>query len=522
MKDADRPGPAKSPFRDAPRVAVLDTAGGRSDPAQPARQAAASRESGRHHIRACPGAAFGPWRQASRRRGPVAPPRAKIVTAPFHPAQPAFYERLLESQYWPPERRTDEQRSRLERMLRHARANVPFYANRLESLFTRRGDVDWSKLIALPILSRQDLLSQRAQMQSTNLPAAHGAVHVGRTSGSTGPALSISQSEFANAVTMTARFRAHRWHDLDWSKDLLFWFGEDPEQGRWPDAEIRNPWGPGWLSEATGRELALNRHASAGQVLDYAIVHGIRYLSMRARPAQALALEAKRLRKPLDLGAIMTFSTAATEKIRRDCEAAFGARTIALYSSKEAGLIAHQCPTGPHFHVNEETVLVEIVDANGAPCPPGVAGRVLVTPLFNYAQPLVRYEQGDVATFGPPCGCGRTLKVIESIAGREAHLFRLPGGERVALSLSPEVQDQFGALYWQIAQVAPLEIEVRYVPDDREERDEARLTETIRGKTDRQMQVRYRPVDDLFRADGRKFIEYVCELPASADDHPPR
>jgi hypothetical protein len=106
--------------------------------------------------------------------------------------------------------------------------------------------------------------------------------------------------------------------------------------------------------------------------------------------------------------------------------------------------------------------------------------------------------------------------VIDSIAGREADLFRLPGGERIALSLSPDMQDAFGALYWQIAQVAPLEIEVRYVAAGRGDTDEATLTEIIRKKTDRQMQVRFRPVDDLFRADGRKFIEYVCELPAVA------
>ena len=41
------------------------------------------------------------------------------------------------------------------------------------------------------------------------------------------------------------------------------------------------------------------------------------------------------------------------------------------------------------LHVASPQQLVEIVDEAGKPCPPGVVGHVLVTPLSNLAMPLL-------------------------------------------------------------------------------------------------------------------------------------
>ena len=46
--------------------------------------------------------------------------------AAAHDLMHQFYDMLLESQYWPAQQLVDYQRSQLEQLLRHARANVPF------------------------------------------------------------------------------------------------------------------------------------------------------------------------------------------------------------------------------------------------------------------------------------------------------------------------------------------------------------------------------------------------------------
>jgi len=46
-------------------------------------------------------------------------------------------------------------------------------------------------------------------------------------------------------------------------------------------------------------------------------------------------------------------------------------------------------------HVSADLVLVELVDDDGTPVPPGEEGRVVVTPFYGYATPLIRYDLGD-------------------------------------------------------------------------------------------------------------------------------
>ena len=75
--------------------------------------------------------------------------------------QREHFEMLMESQYWPADRLLDYQRTQLEHLVRHAKANVPFYENRLDRLFSPFGTIDWDQWTRLPILTRQDLGDHR-------------------------------------------------------------------------------------------------------------------------------------------------------------------------------------------------------------------------------------------------------------------------------------------------------------------------------------------------------------------------
>jgi phenylacetate-CoA ligase len=63
---------------------------------------------------------------------------------------------------------------------------------------------------------------------------------------------------------------------------------------------------------------------------------------------------------------------------------------------------------------------------------------VVITALTNYALPLIRYENGDMAEPGPPCDCGRGLPVLARVAGRVRNLAVLPNGDRVTPTLATE------------------------------------------------------------------------------------
>jgi phenylacetate-CoA ligase len=425
-----------------------------------------------------------------------------------------YYDHLMESQYWPRERIVAEQREYLEQLIRHARKHVPFYATRLDMLFTPRGEIDWDRWSDLPILTREDVVEKNEALLSTNLPKNHGPTKASTTSGSTGTPLRVVTSYLANMLLQAATHRAHAWFRLDPSRDMMAWFGDEAGVASLPDGARGRPWAPPWDERSTGRQVQLNRNNTPDQVLDFIERGGFGYVVARPDAAASLAQEALRQRRTIQLDAILAYSTEARPDEREECMRAFGAPILVPYSAKEGQFMAHQCPSGTHLHINDELVLVEIVDEDGKPCAQGATGRVVVTPIYNFAQPLIRYEQGDLAVAGAACACGRTLGVIERITGRTVHMFKMPDGRRISMGLSTQsLLDDFGARYWQMAQIEPLLIEVRYVPSRAAPGDEAPVIEAIRARTHPDMQVKFSRREDLHRPDGRKFIADLYEVP---------
>src|SRR3712207_8825470 len=59
-------------------------------------------------------------------------------------------------------------------------------------------------------------------------------------------------------------------------------------------------------------------------------------------------------------------------------------------------LFRSSTPDHPELEIDEDLVMVEVVDKDNEPVPPGTPGaKVLITNLVNFAQPLIRYEISD-------------------------------------------------------------------------------------------------------------------------------
>ena len=163
---------------------------------------------------------------------------------------------------------------------------------------------------------------------------------------------------------------------------------------------------------------------------------------------------------------IISIGTVLTDDIRSACEEAFGVQPIDQYGAQETGLLACECPWCGHFHINAETALVEILDPNGRPSPPGTAGRVVVTAFYNYAMPLIRYELGDFAVVGPQkLKCPIKLPTLAKVMGRYRNAFILRDGRTIYPYVPvSRLEEYLSFEQIQIVQTNPTSIEVRYVP----------------------------------------------------------
>ena len=79
------------------------------------------------------------------------------------------------------------------------------------------------------------------------------------------------------------------------------------------------------------------------------------------------------------LRAIRPFGEAVTDSLRALLHEAWRAPVLDGYSAVDAGIIALQCPQHPHFHVQSEGVLLEVLREDDSVCGPGEVGRVVVT-----------------------------------------------------------------------------------------------------------------------------------------------
>jgi phenylacetate-CoA ligase len=141
-------------------------------------------------------------------------------------------------------------------------------------------------------------------------------------------------------------------------------------------------------------------------------------------------------------------------------ERAFGAVLINEYGASECLTIARSCSRG-RLHVNADWVVLEPVDRNYRPTPPGEPSHtVLLTSLANRVQPILRYDLGDsVTASAEPCACGSPLPTIRAEGRRDDVLsMRAKDGSLVRLSplaLTSIVEDVAPHHRFQLVQRTP-------------------------------------------------------------------
>jgi phenylacetate-CoA ligase len=135
---------------------------------------------------------------------------------------------------------------------------------------------------------------------------------------------------------------------------------------------------------------------------------------------------------PAQARCIITTSETVTPEFRSLVEEAWKCRLFDRYGAVESCMFAGQCEHG-RYHVSPDWGIMEILDATGQPCDPGVVGAVVCTGLQNELQPLIRYHTGDAARWAidQHCPCGRQTPILEQIEGRLEDMCCTPNGRQM-------------------------------------------------------------------------------------------
>ena len=438
------------------------------------------------------------------------------------PALPATRAALLlsllyqfrDSQHLPPEALEARQFLQLAGLLKHAFETSPFYRERLAAAGYQPGaTVDAALLARIPILSRGDVRQAGAALHASQLPAGHGAPTAVESAGSTGTPVRVLVTSLTQLLWEAFTLREHEWHrrELGARLAVIRYAPELPAQGK-PAPN----WGPpaSWLYR-TGPSASLHIVTPVERQAAWLLEQQPAYLL--THPTNALALaewfieNGERLPS---LKQVRTISEAAPASLREACERAWGASVADVYSSRETGYLALQCPESGLHHVQSEGVIVEVLRADGTPCAPGELGRVVATVLHNFACPLVRYDLGDLAEAGAACACGRTLPTLQRIAGRVRNMLVLPSGQRLWPSIAGrEIAravpvKQFQVIQQSLEQIRVLLVVARPLAPAEEEK----VASILRGALGHPFRIALEYCEAIPRSASGKFEEFRSEV----------
>ncbi len=417
----------------------------------------------------------------------------------------SLLQQLDDSEWAPRAWILEQQLAQLGLVLRHCWDNVPYYRDRLDAAgYRREAAPDWDLLRRLPRLSREQIQEAGPRLHATAVPKDHGAISTNSTSGSTGKPVAVRVTALNGLFWRALTLRHHLWHGRDFTRRLCVIRGLKRGEAEYPGRSMRS-WGPpASLVFETGPAVLLNLMTPADRQLDWLIGHDPAYLlSQPPTVAELARLSLERQVKLPSLREVQTLGGLVTADTRELVRAAWDVPIVDIYSTQEVGYVALQSPDHDHYLVQAESVIVEVVNQSGDWAAPGEWGRVVLTPLHNFAMPLLRYDVGDWAEVGAPCPEGRGLPVLSRILGRDRNMMTLPDGRRVFPAVGAGWFDGLPIRQFQVVQRSLDHVEALIVS---------------RGAVDAEAQERMRrALAEKLRAPFRISVTLVEEIPAAAN-----
>jgi phenylacetate-CoA ligase len=356
---------------------------------------------------------------------------------------------MEKSQWWDINELEKLQLQRLREFLVDIGQHVPYYRQLFQSIsFQPEAVTSLQDLQQLPLTGKPDIRANTEALKADN------AVGLSRfnTGGSSGEPLIFFIGSRRVSHDVAAKWRATRWWDVDIGDPEIVVWGSPIELGAQDRVrQIRDKLFRTQLLPAFEMsEEKLDQFIATIQRVAPPMLFG--YPSALAHIAQHAEKRGINLN---NLGIRVAFVTSERlyDHQREKIEQTFGCPVANGYGSRDAGFIAHQCPSGS-MHITSEDIIVEIIDSDGKVLPHGQSGEIVVTHLATRDFPFVRYRTGDVGILSDStCPCGRGLPVMKEIQGRSTDFLVAQDGTVLhGLALIYILRDLPGVALFKITQ----------------------------------------------------------------------
>ena len=383
---------------------------------------------------------------------------------------------------------------KLNALLEHCWQHVPFLQSHWQAHGVERGPLQQvADLASYPTLTKAQITTHYDDMIAAPWK---GRTLTKTTGGSTGNPFRFEYTMDVYARRTAVMWRGYGWGGAGLGTRTAYLWGTGLRKGGWGGLKDRLYHGAfnrrffdafslteSNIDQRIDEITAYRPHAAVGYVTPIALV---------ARRMLQTGRTLKGLR------GVLTGAEALYEHERRDIEQAFGCPVFNTYGSREVMLMASECERH-NLHVNADHLVLETLDADGRPTRE-TSGEIAVTDLHNFGMPMVRYLNGDRATYAAaPCACGRGLPLLASVDGRVLDLIETPDGRHVPGEFCVYVMlDWPDVKQWQVVQTAPDCVQFRLVvAAPWTDAQRARLVSKFQSVAGAGMRVEVREVDAI-------------------------
>jgi phenylacetate-CoA ligase len=411
---------------------------------------------------------------------------------------------LRKSQWLNPKELKNLQEKRLRNIIRHAYKNVKFYHKLFDSIRLKPDDIkNVEDLQKIPILTKQDVQKKFTDMIATGVDI--NKCKIEKTSGSTGMPLNIvydrKTMDFSNALII----RAWMENGLKLT-DKIIKFGDPSHFPK--NKSLLEHFGllrTECISVFNSVEDSIKE---IQKISPDAIYSYPSYLKLIAKAIKDIKID------DIYPRLIFTSSEILDRQTRKLINSVFKTETCDFYGSMEFMRMSWECNQHSGYHIDADAIVMEFVQ-DGENVDNEKEGEIIVTGLYNYAMPLIRYNIGDVGTYSDEqCSCGRGLPLMKNIKGRENDFFVLPSGRIVSPMSIGAIDVVPGPVKWRIIQEKKDKFNVYLV------KEENFSTETIKqiknkikeGLLGEDVDINIKIVDDIKRDNSGKFRAIISKV----------
>jgi len=402
------------------------------------------------------------------------------------------------------------QLERLKKFLIDVGEHVPYYQTLFKKLqFNPENIKSLDDLKKLPLTGKSLIREQTEQLKADN---TKGLAKF-NTGGSSGEPLIFYIGNKRVSHDVAAKWRATRWWGVDIGDTEAVIWGSPIELGGQDKIKLI-------------RDKFLRTHLIPAFEMSPVKIDGFIQEIRTLKPKMLfgypsalahIATHAEKTGQVLnDLGIKVAFVT--SERLydyqREKIEQVFACPVANGYGGRDAGFIAHQCPSG-NMHITAEDIIVEIIGNQDQVLPIGEAGEIVVTHLATRDFPFIRYRTGDIGILSDQrCSCGRGLPILKEIQGRTTDFIIAQDGTVLhGLALIYILRDIEGIESFKITQYSLNETTVQIVKNQHyKQQNESKIQQEFQQRLGKTVDINVEYIESIAKEKSGKFRYVVSHV----------